>query len=129
MFAVEQASGVVTISADYFDLKGLTELALGGIRFGSGVVIREFSTDALFVADSNNVVPTQKAIKAYLSTRLSVGGAEVAVPSFIAGQVSVGPAQISTTTGVFLNFPVAVNFNNSINGRMLAEIFFYQSFN
>jgi hypothetical protein len=59
---------------------------------------------------------------------LSVGGAEVAVPSFIAGQVSVGPAQISTTTGVFLNFPVAVNFNNSINGRMLAEIFFYQSF-
>ena len=128
LFAVEQASGVVTISADYFDLQGLTELSLGGIRFGSGVVIREFSTDALFTADSNNVVPTQKAIKAYLSTRLSVGGAEVAVPSFIAGQVSVGPAQISTTTGVFLNFPVAVNFNNSINGRMLAEIFFYQSF-
>ena len=128
LFAVEQATGIVTISADFFDLQGLTELRLGGIRFGSGVVIREFSTDALFTADSNNVVPTQRAIKAYLQNRLSVGGAEVATPSFIAGQILVGPNLINTTTGATITFPTMVNFNNSIDGIMLAEIFFYKSF-
>ena len=129
LFAVEQATGIVTISADFFDLQGLTELRLGGIRFGSGVVIREFSTDALFTADSNNVVPTERAIKAYLSNRLSVGGAEVATPSFIAGQILVGPNLINTTTGATISFPSMVSFNAGIDGIMLAEIFYYRSFN
>jgi hypothetical protein len=131
LFSVEQASGTVTISADFFDLKGLTELALGGVRLGgSATVIREFSTDALFTADSNNVIPTQRAIKAYLSNRLNIGGADLLTASFIAGTVRVGSTEINSTTGSTVLFPTLVNFDgsSSIYGTMLAQNVFYYSF-
>ncbi len=132
LFAVEQATGTVTISSDFFDLSGLTELRLGGIRIGgTGAVVREFSTDPLFVADSNNIVPTQRAIAAYLANRLSVGGSEIAVGSFIAGTVLVGPDRINNTAGLRIIVPVRAEFNmanSGINGSMLAQTMFYRSF-
>jgi hypothetical protein len=132
LFAVEQATGIVTISADFFDLAGLTELRLGGIRVGgTGAVVREFSTDTLFTADSNNIVPTQRAIKAYLAGRLSVGGSEIAVGSFIAGTVLVGPDRFNNTAGLRIIVPVRAEFdaaNSGISGSMLAQTMFYRSF-
>jgi hypothetical protein len=133
LFAVEQATGIVTISADFFDLGGLTELRLGGIRVGgTGAVVREFSTDPLFIEDSNNIVPTQRAIKSYLAGRLSIGGSEIAVGSFIAGTVLVGPDRINNTAGLKIIFPVLAEFdgvNSGISGSMLAQTMFYRSFN
>jgi len=133
LFAVEQATGIVTISADFFNLEGLTELALGGVRLGgSGTVIREFSKDPFFIEDSNNIVPTQKAIKAYLTNRLNVGGADLLTASFIAGVVRVGPSEISTTTGQYLNFVNQVEFVGSdvgISGSILGQTIFFGSFN
>jgi hypothetical protein len=132
LFAVEQATGIVTISADFFDLAGLTELRLGGIRVGgTGAVVREFSTDPLFTADSNNIVPTQRAIKAYLAGRLSIGGSEIAVGSFIAGTVLVGPDRFNNTAGLRIIVPVLAEFdaaNSGISGSMLAQNMFYRSF-
>ena len=132
LFAVEQSTGTVTISSDFFDLSGLTELRLGGIRIGgTGAVVREFSTDPLFIADSNNIVPTQRAIAAYLANRLSVGGSEIAVGSFIAGTVLVGPDRINNTAGLRIIFPVRTEFNmvkSGISGSMLAQTMFYRSF-
>jgi hypothetical protein len=132
LFAVEQSTGIVTISADFFDLAGLSELRLGGIRVGgTGAVIREFSTDPLFVADSNNIVPTQRAIAAYLAGRLSVGGAEIAVGSFIAGTILVGPDRINNTAGLTIIVPVRAEFDaasSGISGSMLAQTMFYKSF-
>ena len=132
LFAVEQATGTVTISSDFFDLAGLTELRLGGIRVGgTGAVVREFSTDPLMTADSNNVVPTQRAIAAYLAGRLSIGGSEIAVGSFIAGTILVGPDRINNTAGLRIIFPVRTEFdtaNSGISGSMLAQNMFYRSF-
>jgi hypothetical protein len=132
LFAVEQATGTVTISADFFDFSGLTELRLGGIRVGgTGAVIREFSTDPLFTEDSNNVVPTQRAIRAYLASRLSVGGAEIAVGSFIAGTVLVGPDRMGNVAGLKNIVPVLAEFTGpeaGISGSMLAQTMFYKSF-
>lgn len=132
LFAVEQATGTVTISADFFDLDGLSELRLGGIRVGgTGAVVREFSTDPLFIEDSNNVVPTQRAIRSYLAYRLSVGGAEIAVGSFIAGTILVGPNLIDTVAGLSIIFPVRTEFvgpQSGIRGTMLAQTFFHRSF-
>ena len=137
LFAVEQSTGVVTISADFFNLEGLTELALGGVRLGgSGAVVREFSTDALFVADSNNVVPTQRAIKAYLQNRLNVGGADLLTASFIAGTVRVGPNLIGNTASLSVLIPVVANFAGigtygrpaGMRGSWLAQIMFIKSF-
>jgi hypothetical protein len=132
LFAVEQSTGIVTISSDFFDLAGLSELRLGGIRVGgTGAVVREFSTDPLFTADSNNIVPTQRAIASYLASRLSVGGSEIAVGSFIAGTILVGPDRINNTAGLRIIVPVRAEFdaaNSGISGMMLAQTMFYRSF-
>lgn len=131
LFAVEQATGIVTISADFFDLGGLSELRLGGIRVGgTGAVIREFSTDPLFIEDSNNIVPTQRAIKAYLANRLAIGGSEIVVGSFIAGTILVGPDRINSTAGLKIIIPITAEFEpeSTINGSILAQIMFYRSF-
>jgi hypothetical protein len=131
LFAVEQATGVVTISADYFDLGGLSELRLGGIRVGgTGVVIREFSTDVTFAADSNNVVPTQRAIKAYIERRISGGGSEAATGTLIAGTVRLGgPNNIGSTTNTYVNLPRNMNMRKGASGMMLAMSMFSDAFN
>ena len=133
LFAVEQSTGIVTISSDFFDLAGLSELRLGGIRVGgTGAVVREFSTDPLFTADSNNIVPTQRAIAAYLASRLSVGGSEIAVGSFIAGTILVGPDRIGNVANLRIIVPVRAEFDGAgtgITGLMLAQTMFYKSFN
>jgi hypothetical protein len=132
LFAVEQSTGIVTISADFFDFSGLTELKLGGIRLGgSGVVVREFSTDPLFSADSNNIIPTQRAIRAFLQNRLSIGGSELVVGSFIAGTVLVGPDRIGNVAGLTVQFPVIAQFEGplaGVSGALLAQKMFFRSF-
>lgn len=91
LFAVDQATGTVTISAEFFDLEGLSELALGGIRLGgSGTVVREFSTDPNFTQDSDNIIPTQRAISRFLAAKLSVGGESVETNRLQAGRVVLG---------------------------------------
>ena len=132
LFSVEQATGIVTISADFFDLSGLTELRLGGIRVGgSGVIIREFSTDPLFSEDSNNIIPTQRSIAAYLANRLSIGGSELTTESFIAGNVLVGPARINNVLSTAITVPTVAKFEGDkaeINGSILAQTMFHRSF-
>jgi hypothetical protein len=99
LFAVEQATGVVTLSASEFGLEGLTELTIGGVALGgSPVVVSEFSTDGTFVANSNNIVPTQKAIRTYLASRLSQGGSDTFTGLLQAGTVKVGgPDEITSS--------------------------------
>ena len=131
LFAVEQATGIVTISADYFDLNGLSEIQLGGIRVGgTGVVIREFSTDATFSADSNNVVPTQRAIKAYIERRISGGGSNASTGTLVAGTVAIGgPNRIYSTVNEAVEIPIVMNLKKGYDGIELAKTFFHESFN
>ena len=132
LFRVEQATGIITLSADFFDLAGLTEIALGGVIVGgSGTVIREFSTDPLFTQNSNNIIPTQRAIKAYLQSRLNIGGEDLLTASFIAGTVRVGPNLINSTASLTINFGVNANFAGTgaaIQGSILAQTMFFRSF-
>jgi len=131
LFAVEQATGIVTISADFFDFSGLTELRLGGIRLGgTGAVIREFSTDPTFTEDSNNIVPTQRSIAAYLAARLSVGGSEIATASFIAGLVLVGPDRIGHTLQGTILLPRRMDFTGpaaGVRGVAMAQGYFLRT--
>ena len=125
LFAVEQATGIVTLNAQFFQLEGLEELRLGGVTVGgSGVVVREFSTDNTFTADSNNIIPTQKAIKGYLQRRVSGGGADAITGQLTAGIVRVGPDTLATTTGDELIFTSKVSFNGGIDGTWLALNYF-----
>ncbi len=111
LFSVQQATGVVTISAEFFDLDGLSELSLGGVRLGgSGAVVREFSTDPTFAEDSNQVIPTQRAIATFLADRLSVGGSDLELNAFQAGQIYVGGPenQIDNIQNKIINVAVPV---------------------
>jgi hypothetical protein len=99
LFGVQQATGIVTLSASQFGLSGLDKITLGGISVGgSSVIINQFSIDPTFVANSNNIVPTQKAIKTYLASRLSQGGSNTFTGQTTAGQVVIGgPDKIYNT--------------------------------
>ena len=120
-FAVQQATGIVTISADLFNLSGLDKITLGGVQIGQNTVtITQFSTDIYFTANSDNIVPTQKAIKAYLARLISSGGANAMTTVLTAGTVGVGPQRIFSTANLRINMNNNVRFTGGISGTMLA---------
>jgi len=130
LFAVDQATGVVTISAEFFDLEGLSELALGGIRLGgSGTVVREFSTDSNFSADSDNIIPTQRAISSFLASRLSVGGENLETNQVQSGLVTLGgPNNVIDTVGVN-SFIINADVNQfqGVSGTMISQQLFLRN--
>lgn len=137
LFGVEQATGIVTISASQFGLSGLSALSLGGISVGNiSVVIRQFSVDPTFVANSDNILPTQKAVKSYIASRLSQGGANTFTGNLVAGVVSIGGANIITSTlapgvtGSTIQIPVKMRFGAAgVDGNMMAQAFFSSTWN
>jgi hypothetical protein len=99
LFGVQQATGIVTLSASQFGLSGLSTLSLGGVALGgSGVVIQGFSTDGTFTANTDSVIPTQKAVKTYLTSRLTQGGSNTSTGQLTAGTILVGGAQFIAST-------------------------------
>ena len=140
LFGVNQATGVVTISAEFFDLDGLSELSLGGVRLGgTGTIISEFSTDPTFSADSNNIIPTQKAIATFLADRLSVGGSDLETNSVTAGAVKIGTENntVEVLGDGYLNIPRDVTFTGAdalgnvtnIQGSLIAQMMFLRQSN
>ena len=73
-FKVEQATGKATLDSSAFDLTGLESLQLGSIGGLIGASVNEFSTDGTMAQNSNNKVPTQAAVRTYVSTLDSVSG-------------------------------------------------------
>jgi hypothetical protein len=125
LFTVEQNTGIVSVNADFFELSGLEEISLGGIQVGgSAVVIREFSKESTFSANSNNIVPTQAAIIRYIEGRISSGGADAVTNTLFAGQVRISASNITTTSGLELQIPVLVNMTKGIDGDYLAQQLF-----
>lgn len=133
LFGVQQSTGIVTISASQFGLTGLQALTLGGIAVGgSSVIINQFATDPTFVANSDNILPTQKAVKAYIFSRLSQGGSNTFTGNTIAGSVSVGGTNIITSTfdkgtvGSTIGMPKTVRIQSpgGVDGNMMAQAFF-----
>ncbi len=132
LFEVEQATGVVSINADAFDLSGLTELRLGGVTLGgTGATVNEFSTDPTFSANSNNIVPTQKAVKAYIASRIGGGGSDLDVNEIQIGSITFdAPNDIGHIggSGSTINFTQTVSFNRSLRGLPLATAYFKLGF-
>jgi len=126
LFTVEQATGSATLNADAFNLSGLQELQLGEIALGSSnTSISEFSTDGTFAANSDSVVPTQKAIKTYINSQIGGGGSSIVANSLTVGNVYITGNTITTTSGA-LDFNSIVNFNQPLRGTILALNYFLQ---
>jgi len=130
LFAVQQASGIVTISADQLSLTGLQTLSLGGFQLGTNsVVITQFSTDSYFTANSDSIVPTQRAIKAYIARNIAGGGANAQAGAIVAGTFGVGgPNRIYSSTQQQLFVRNSMRMTKGINGTMLAKSFFAHGF-
>jgi len=73
-FKVNQATGSTTLNASSFDLSGLSSLRLGSIGAQLGESITEFSSDVTLSANSNQKVPTQRAVKTYVDTTRTTKG-------------------------------------------------------
>ena len=135
LFGVQQATGTVTLSATQFGLTGLETLSLGGIAVGSqSTIVNQFSTDPTFSGSSDAIIPTQRAIRSYLTGRLSQGGANTFTGNLIAGTVSVGgPNFIKSTiangaTGSSVQMVNKVYFpGNSVDGNIPAFNMFIRS--
>ena len=117
LFTVEQATGIATLNADAFSISGLQELQLGSVELGSaGAVINEFSTDGTFTANSDSIVPTQRAIKTYITSQIGGGASELNVNSVTAGVINIQGNTITTTTGALINTTAVMNFSGGVSG-------------
>jgi hypothetical protein len=125
LFVIEQATGKATLNADAFNIAGLSELSLGNITLGgNSATITEFSTDPFLTANSDNVVATQRAIKAYIAAQIGGGGASLNVNSMVAGFVEVAGTRITTTTGGTIQMKANFNFRAGVRGYPVAWNYF-----
>ena len=125
LFSVEQATGVATLNADAFNIAGLQEINLGTVTLGgSSATITEFSTDPFFTEDSDNIVPTQRAVKAYIASQIGGGGSSLNVNSVTAGVIFINSNQISTVTGETIKLTAPTEFRNTVTGTPLAFNYF-----
>ena len=115
-FKVEQSTGRATLSSEEFDLSGLNELQLGSITAGKvGATIGEFSTDGTFADNSDAAVPTERAVKTYVDTQISVNNAEQG--TIVAGTAPTQSKVEVTGSGISSD---TVDFD--INGNQVAQI-------
>ena len=121
LFSVEQATGIATLNADAFNISGLQELQLGDLALGgTSASINEFSTDGTMSANSDAIVPTQRAIRTYIASQIGGGASSLNVNLIVAGFVVVTGQTISTTTDTGINFNSTVNFNRGVSGVPVA---------
>ena len=134
LFKVEQASGIATLNASFFDLNGLTQLTLGGIVLGgTSATITEISTDATLPLNSDNIIVTQRALKSYISSRIGGGGASLNANTVVSGQISFNQTTVGATVSSnitntdptkSIEFAARVNFTGGVSGSMMASAFF-----
>ena len=127
LFGVQQSTGTATLNADAFNLSGLQSLQLGALNIGIGsAIITQFSTDPYFTANSDNIVPTQRAIKSYITAQIGGGQSSLNVNTLTAGVVYIANDSISTTSQSQLNIKAKMNFTGGIDGAPVALGFFLQ---
>jgi hypothetical protein len=125
LFAIEQSTGIATLNADAFNISGLQELNLGNVTLGGGsATVTEFSTDPFFTADSDNIVPTQRAIKAFIAGQIGGGGASLNVNSVTAGSIFISSNVITTVTSTPIKMNATFEFRGGVTGLPLAFNFF-----
>jgi hypothetical protein len=128
LFNVEQSTGSASLNTSAFSLAGLQELSLGAVGLGQGgAVINEFSTDGTFSANSDNVVPTQRAIITYINSQIGGGSSSLNVNAVTAGKINITGNTIGTTDNSPITVTTGMNFNGGVSGSPVAFAFFLTS--
>ena len=124
-FLVEQATGIITLNSSLFNFTGLESLTLGGITIGgTAVVINEFSKEQTFIANSNKIVPTQRAIAAYVSSRVSGGGSEANTNTLNAGVLKITGSNITTADNTHIQMPQKMIIKGGADGHYLSSMYY-----
>jgi hypothetical protein len=127
LFGVQQSTGTATLNASAFNLAGLNSLTLGSVSLGVGsATITQFSTDPYFTANSDSVVPTQKAIKSFITAQIGGGQSTLNVNTITSGQIYIAGNTISNTTGAQIYVSSKMLFTGGIDGAPVALAFFGQ---
>ena len=127
LFGVQQATGTATLNATAFNLAGLQSLQLGSVTIGTNsAVITQFSTDPYFTANSDAILPTQKAIKAYITSQIGGGQSNINVNTLTSGVIYVSNNTITTTSGIQIKVTSKMYFTGGIDGAAMAVPFFMQ---
>ena len=127
LFGVQQSTGTATLNASAFNLAGLQSLTLGAVSLGVGsATITQFSTDPYFTANSDNILPTQKAIKSFITAQIGGGQSTLNVNTITAGQIYIANNSISNTTGNQIYVSSKMLFTGGIDGSPVALVFFGQ---
>lgn len=95
LFKINQATGQATLNVSSFNLTGLNSLQLGS----TGAVVTSFSTDGTLSANSDSLVPTQKAVRTYITSQLGSGSNNLQVNVLTAGKVYIQNNIVSTSSG------------------------------
>jgi hypothetical protein len=127
LFGVQQSTGTATLNASAFNLSGLQSLTLGSVSLGVGsATITQFSTDPYFTANSDAVVPTQKAIKAFITAQIGGGQSSLNVNTITSGQIYIAGNTISNTNNAQILITSKMTFQGGIDGAPVALVFFGQ---
>jgi hypothetical protein len=127
LFGVQQSTGTATLNASAFNLSGLQSLQLGTVAVGTGsAVVTSFSTDPYFTANSDSILPTQRAIKSYITAQIGGGQSSLNVNTLTSGVIYVANNSISTTNGTQINVKAKMYFSGGIDGAPVALGFFMQ---
>jgi hypothetical protein len=127
LFGVQQSTGTATLNASAFNLSGLQSLTLGSVSLGVGsATITQFSTDPYFTANSDSIVPTQKAIKSFITSSIGGGISSLNVNTITSGQIYIAGNSISNSTGNQIYVSSKMTFVGGIDGAPVALIFFSQ---
>ncbi len=128
LFNVEQSTGSASLNTSAFSLAGLQELSLGAVGLGQGgATINEFSTDGTMSANSDNVVPTQRAIITYINSQIGGGSSSLNVNAVTAGKINITGNTISTTDNSPITVTTGMNFNGGVSGSPVAMSYFLTS--
>jgi hypothetical protein len=117
LFKINQATGQATLNVSSFNLAGLNSLQLGN----AGATVSSFSTDGTLSANSDAIIPTQKAIRTYISSQLGSGSNNLQVNVLTAGKVYIQNNIISSSPGTASDIVFApdgagkVQFNSLTN--------------
>ena len=127
LFGVQQSTGTATLNASAFNLSGLQSLTLGSVSLGVGsATIYQFSTDPYFTANSDGVVPTQKAIKAFITAQIGGGQSSLNVNTITSGQIYIAGNTISNTNNAQILVTSKMTFTGGIDGAPVALAYFGQ---
>ena len=104
LFQVNQATGQASLNVSSFNLTGLNSLQLG-----AGATISQFSADSTLSANSDSIVPTQKAVRTYINSQLGSGSNNLQVNVLQAGKVYVQNNIITTYSGTNSDLSLAAD--------------------